>query len=56
MTNEELRRYMTENPDFAEYVERFCAAKDIPVDRVLEMKVVENVALSYQGELRGWTE
>ena len=56
MTKEELHKYYNENPDFERYVTEFCRAKDIPVDRVLEMKVVENVALSYQGKLKGWTE
>ena len=56
MTKEELTQYMTENPDFAAYVERFCRGKDITVEQALEMKGVENVALSYRGELKGWTE
>lgn len=56
MTENELKQYMKENPDFERYVIEFCRAKDITVDKALEMKVVENVALSYQERLKGQEE
>lgn len=56
MTKEELSQYMTENPDFSKYVSEFCRAKHITVDKALEMKIIENVALNYEGRLEGWTE
>ena len=56
MTKEELAQYMTDNPDFSRYISEFCRAKHITVDKAFEMKIVENVALSYQNRLKGWTE
>ena len=57
MTNEELRRYMIENPDFAAYVERFCRAMQVTVEKALKLKAIEDVALYYRGRLKvGETE
>ena len=52
MTNDELQAYLAENPDFRRYVSEFCRNRHITVDEALELKVVENVALSYQGRLK----
>ena len=57
MTKDELQAYMADNPDFRRYVSEFCRSKHITVDEALALKVVENVALSYQGRLKvGETE
>lgn len=57
MTKDELQAYMAENPDFRRYVSEFCRSKHITADAALVLKVVENVALSYQGKLKiGETE
>lgn len=57
MTKDELQAYMTENPDFSRYISEFCRNRHITVDAALELKIVENVALSYQGKLKvGETE
>ena len=52
MTNDELQAYLAENPDFRRYISEFCRNRHITVDEALELKVVENVALSYQGRLK----
>ena len=52
MGKDELREYMNENPDFNLYVSEFCRNRHITVDEALELKIVENVALSYQGRLK----
>lgn len=57
MGKDELREYMNENSDFRRYVSKFCRNRHITIDTALALKVVENVALSYQGKLKiGETE
>lgn len=50
MTKEELKQYMTENPDFGEYVRRFCRCKDITEDQALDHRMMEIVADSYKSK------
>ena len=52
MTKDELQAYMAENPDFSRYISEFCRNRHITVDEALELKIVENVALSYQDRLK----
>ena len=54
MTYAELKQYYNENPDFKRYVDEFCKARGISLEVALTLKMVENVALHYQGRLKGW--
>lgn len=47
-----VKEYYNENPDFHRYVEEFRRAKHISMEEALELKVVENVALSYENKLK----
>ena len=52
MTKEDIRKLYNENDDFKRYVDELCKARGISTETALSLKVVENVALHYQGKLK----
>ena len=47
MTNEEIKKFYNENPDFHAYIDRMCRTGRYTVDQALTLKIVENVAQYY---------
>ena len=57
MKNEWIYNFYKENPDFHEYVDKFCKSKGLGIFEAFEMEIIKNVALSYQSRLKvGETE
>ena len=56
MKNEWIYDFYKENPDFREYVDKFCKSKGLGIFEAFEMEIIKNVALSYKNRLKGRTE
>lgn len=48
----ELKKLYNENADFKAYIDRCCKAEHKTIDELFSHKIVEYVALSYQGKLK----
>lgn len=48
MTEQELKKFYNENPDFKRYVDEYCRTGKYTVEEVLKHKMVEAVALVYR--------
>lgn len=56
MTKEELQKFYKENQDFRRYIDHMRKSGKYTLEQALSTKMAENVALNYQGRLKGWTE
>ncbi|MBQ9750400.1 MAG: hypothetical protein IJV87_07470 [Clostridia bacterium] len=56
MKNEWIYDFYKENPDFREYVDKFCKARGLGIFEAFEMEAIKNVALYYREKLKEKTE
>ena len=52
MKNEWIYDFYKENPDFREYVDKFCKARGLGIFEAFEMEAIKNVALYYREKLK----